>query len=72
MATSLKQRIQEDMKAALRAHDKQRLGVVRLILAAIKQVEVDDRVDVDDQRVTQILNKMIKQRRDSIAQYVEA
>ncbi|MCH9636964.1 MAG: GatB/YqeY domain-containing protein [Candidatus Rickettsiella isopodorum] len=72
MATSLKQRIQEDMKAALRAHDKQRLGVVRLILAAIKQVEVDDRVDVDDQRVTQILNKMIKQRRDSIAQYDEA
>lgn len=72
MATSLKQRIQEDMKAALRAHDKQRLGVVRLILAAIKQVEVDERVEVDDTRITQILNKMIKQRRDSIAQYDEA
>ena len=72
MTTSLKQQIQEDMKIALRAHDKQRLGVVRLILAAIKQVEVDERVEVDDTRITQILNKMIKQRRDSIAQYDQA
>lgn len=72
MTTSLKQQIQEDMKIALRAHDKQRLGVVRLILAAIKQVEVDERVEVDDARITQILNKMIKQRRDSIAQYDQA
>ncbi|WP_342147830.1 GatB/YqeY domain-containing protein [Rickettsiella endosymbiont of Aleochara curtula] len=72
MTTSLKQRIQEDMKTALRAQDKQRLGVVRLILAAIKQVEVDERVEVDDTRITQILNKMLKQRRDSIAQYDQA
>ena len=72
MTTSLKQRIQEDMKTALRAHDKQRLGVVRLILAAIKQVEVDERIELDDTRITQILNKMIKQRRDSIAQYDQA
>jgi len=69
---TLKQRIREDMNAALRAQDKQRLGVVRLILAAIKQVEVDERVEVDDMRITQILNKMLKQRRDSIAQYDEA
>ncbi|MFZ0218793.1 MAG: GatB/YqeY domain-containing protein [Candidatus Aquirickettsiella sp.] len=72
MSPSLKQRIQEDMKAALRAQDKQRLGVVRLILAAIKQVEVDERVEVDDTRITQILNKMLKQRRDSITQYDQA
>lgn len=68
----LKQRIQEDMKAALRAQDKQRLGVVRLILAAIKQVEVDERIKVDDTRISQILNKMLKQRRDSITQYSQA
>ena len=60
------------MKAALRAQDKQRLGVVRLILAAIKQVEVDERVEVDDTRITQILNKMLKQRHDSITQYDQA
>ncbi len=72
MTTSLKQQIQEDMKAALRAQDKQRLGVVRLILAAIKQVEVDERVEVDDTRITQILNKMLKQRHDSITQYDQA
>lgn len=72
MTISLKQQIQEDMKTALRAQDKQRLGVVRLILAAIKQVEVDERVIVDDARIIQILNKMLKQRRDSIAQYEQA
>lgn len=72
MTSILKQRIQDDMKAALRAQDKPRLGVVRLILAAIKQVEVDERIEVDDPRMIQILNKMIKQRRDSIAQYDQA
>lgn len=72
MTISLKQQIQEDMKTALRTHDKQRLGVVRLILAAIKQVEADERVSVDDVRIIQILNKMLKQRRDSIAQYEQA
>ena len=72
MSSSLKQRIQEDMKTALRAQDKQRLGVVRLILAAIKQVEVDERIEIEDTRIFQILNKMIKQRRDSITQYDQA
>ncbi len=72
MVSSLKQRIQEDMKLALRAQEKQRLGVIRLILAAVKQVEVDERIEVDDTRIMQILNKMIKQRRDSIAQYDQA
>ncbi len=57
--TTLKQRIQEAMKAALRAQDKQRLSVMRLILAEIKQVEVDERIEVDDRRINQILNKMI-------------
>ncbi len=68
----LKQRIQEDMNTALRARDKQRLGVVRLILAAIQQVEIDERIEVDDTRIFQILNKMLKQRRDSITQYSQA
>lgn len=72
MISTLKQRIQEDMKVALRAQEKQRLGVIRLILAAIKQVEVDERIEVDDTRITQILNKMLKQRRDSIEQYDQA
>lgn len=72
MASILKQQIQGDMKNALRAQDKQRLGVMRLVLAAIKQVEVDERIDADDTCIIQILNKMIKQRRDSIAQYDEA
>lgn len=72
MTILLKQRIQDDMKIALRAQEKQRLGVIRLILAAIKQVEVDERIDVDDTRIMQILNKMLKQRRDSIAQYDQA
>ncbi len=70
--TTLKQRIQEAMKAALRAQDKQRLSVMRLILAEIKQVEVDERIEVDDRRINQILNKMIKQRRDSIQQFDKA
>lgn len=72
MVSILKQRIQEDMKLALRAQDKQRLGVVRLILAAIKQVEVDERIELDDMRISHILNKMIKQRRDAIEQYSQA
>ena len=72
MDSLLKRRIQEDMKIALRAQDKQRLGVIRMILAAIKQIEVDERIELDDVRVCQILNKMLKQRRDSIAQYSQA
>nr|WP_240992267.1 GatB/YqeY domain-containing protein [Rickettsiella grylli] len=72
MMATLKQRIQEDTKTALRTQDKQRLNVMRLISAEIKQVEVDERIEVDDKRITQILNKMIKQRRDSIQQFGKA
>jgi len=67
---SLRARINEDMKAAMRAGDKRRLGVLRLALAAIKQREVDERIEaLDDAQVTAVLDKMVKQRRDSIAQY---
>ena len=66
---SLKQRVDADMKAALRAKDKERLGAVRLILAAIKQREVDERITLDDTQVLAVLDKMAKQRRDSIAQF---
>lgn len=65
----LKQRIQEDMKMAMRAQEKQRLDAIRLILAAIKQIEVDERIVADDARILAILDKMVKQRRDSVAQY---
>ena len=65
----LKDRIQDEMKAALRAHDKERLGAIRLILAAIKQQEIDERITLDDGQIIAILNRMIKQRRDSIAQF---
>lgn len=66
---SLKDKITEDMKTAMRAHEKERLGTIRLIQAAIKQREVDERITLDDEQVLAILNKMIKQRRDSISQY---
>lgn len=69
---SLKARIQEDMKAAMRGGDKRRLGVIRLILAAIKQREVDERIDLDDAQVTAVLDKMLKQRRESLSQYEQA
>ncbi len=69
MAYDLKSRIQEDVKDAMRARDRQRLGALRLITAAIKQKEVDDRVELDDAAVVSVLEKMIKQRRDSIEQY---
>lgn len=69
MDSPLKQRFQDDMKAALRAGEKPRLGVIRMVLAAIKQIEVDERIELDDARVCQILNKMIKQRCDAITQY---
>jgi len=57
------------MKAAMKAGDKPRLGVVRLMLSAIKQIEVDERIELDDTRVTTILDKMVKQRRESISQF---
>ena len=68
----LKARITEDMKAAMKGGDKPRLAVVRLILAAIKQREVDERIELDDEQVLAVLDKMVKQRRDSIQQYSDA
>lgn len=68
----LKARITDDMKAAMRAGEKDRLGVIRLILAALKQREVDERIELDDPQVLAILEKMVKQRRDSIEQYTAA
>ena len=66
---SLKIRITEDMKAAMKAKDAQRLGTVRLLLSAMKQREVDERIELADADILAILEKMLKQRRDSIAQY---
>ena len=68
----LKQQIQDDMKAAMKGGDKPKLGVIRLILAAIKQKEVDERIELNDEQVLAILDKMVKQRRDSITQYEDA
>lgn len=68
----LTQRIREDMKAAMKGGDKRRLGIIRLILAAIKQREVDERTEMDDQQTLLILDKMVKQRRDSIEQFEKA
>jgi uncharacterized protein len=72
MADSLKAQITSDMKDAMRAKDKDRLGTIRLIQAAIKQREVDERVELDDEQVLVVLDKMVKQRRDSITQYRDA
>ena len=66
---ALKDRITEDMKTAMRAGDKDRLGTIRLALAAIKQREVDERITLDDAQVLAVLDKMIKQRREAIAQF---
>jgi hypothetical protein len=66
---ALKERITEDMKAAMKAADKNRLGTIRLALAAIKQREVDERITLDDTQVLAVLDKMIKQRREAIAQF---
>lgn len=72
MSTSLKERITEDMKSAMRAKQSDRLGAIRLLLAAIKQKEVDERVTVDDAAVLGVIEKMIKQRNDSIEQFEKA
>lgn len=69
---SLKEKITADMKVAMRAKEKQRLGVIRLIQAAIKQREVDERISLDDTQIIVVLDKMLKQRRDSIEQYEKA
>ncbi|MEV8520671.1 GatB/YqeY domain-containing protein [Dyella marensis] len=66
---SLKQQLSEDMKTAMRGGDKPRLAVIRLVLAAIKQREVDERIELDDVQTLAVLEKMLKQRRDSITQY---
>ena len=70
--TSLKDRITEDMKTAMRAGDKSRLGAIRMVLAAVKQKEVDERISVDDESVLVILEKMLKQRRESLSQFTDA
>ena len=68
----LKQRLQDDMKASMKAGDKPRLGVIRLMLAAVKQREVDERIELTDEQVLAVLDKMLKQRRESIKQYEQA
>ena len=68
----LTDRIKEDMKASMKGGDKTMLGVIRLILAAIKQVEVDERIQLDNDRVILVLDKMLKQRRESIRQFADA
>lgn len=69
---TLKARISEDMKNAMRAKDSARLGAIRLLLSAIKQREVDERIEVNDTQVVEAIEKMLKQRRDSISQYEAA
>lgn len=72
MPTTLKSQIQDAMKDAMRAKEKQRLGVIRLIMAAIKQREVDERIELNDEQVLSVMDKMLKQRKESIAQYQAA
>jgi uncharacterized protein YqeY len=67
--STLKGRITDDMKAAMRAGDKERLGVIRMITAAIKQREVDERITLDDAEVVRVLEKMVKQRKESVVQF---
>ncbi len=70
--STLKNQIQEDVKSTMRARDQKRLTALRLITAAIKQVEIDERIEMDDQAVLAVLDKMVKQRRDSLEQYQNA
>lgn len=67
--SQLKTRIQDDMKAAMRARDSERLGTIRMLLAAIKQREIDERVELDDAALLSVIERMIKQRRDAITQF---
>jgi len=69
---SLKVTLQNDMKAAMRAKDRTRLGTIRLIQAAIKQREIDEQITLDDTEIVTVLNRMLKQRRESITQYQQA
>lgn len=68
----MKAKLTEEMKAAMRGGDKPRLGVIRLALAALKQKEVDERIELNNDHITEILTKMVKQRRESISQYENA
>jgi len=72
MAADIKNKISDDVKAAMRSKDKERLGALRLIQAAFKQKEVDERIELDDEQTIAILDKMAKQHRDSISQFKEA
>lgn len=69
---TLKKRISEDVKVAMRARDARRLGALRLLMAAIRQKEVDERIELNDEDIVAVINKMLKQRRDSIAQFAVA
>ena len=68
---SLKEQITEDMKTAMRAKDSERLGTIRLLLAALKQKEVDERIELDDVMVVAIVDKLVKQRKDSVTAFTE-
>ena len=70
--SALKTRINDDVKTAMRSKDKERLGTLRLLTAAIKQIEVDQRIELDDDQVIAVLEKMLKQRKDSIEQFEKA
>ena len=70
--SEIKQRIDAAVKDAMRARDKQRLGVLRLTMAEFKRIEVDERIDLDDERVLAVLDKMLKQRMDSLSQFEKA
>jgi uncharacterized protein YqeY len=72
MSHTLKKQITEAMKEAMRAKAKEKLGAIRLILSELKRIEVDERIELDDARVLAVLDKMVKQRRDSIAQFENA
>jgi uncharacterized protein YqeY len=72
MAETLKSRLQDDMKSSMKSGNKERLGVIRLMLSAIKQIEVDERIELDNDRITAVLDKMAKQRRESITQFDSA
>jgi hypothetical protein len=72
MSETLKSRLQDDMKSSMKGGNKGRLGVIRLMLAAIKQIEVDERIELDNDRITTVLDKMAKQRRESITQFDSA
>jgi hypothetical protein len=72
MPENLKTQLQDDMKSSMKGGDKKRLGVIRLMLAAIKQIEVDERIELDNNRIITVLDKMAKQRRESISQFESA